>query len=110
MNLTRLRRISPEVLELSWSDGHTGPCSVRTLRDNCPCAGCSGETVLMRTYPGSPAADDVPGKYELVAAQVVGNYAVQITWGDGHREGLYTWEVLRGLCECPACGAARTGR
>ena len=109
MNLTRLKRLSAGVLELAWSDGHVGRCSMRTLRDGCPCAGCKGETVLLRAVPGTPAADDVPGKYELVAAGVVGSYAVQITWGDGHREGLYTWEVLRGLCECPACVAARTG-
>jgi DUF971 family protein len=109
MKLTRLKRASEAALEFQWSDGHVGQCSLKSLRDGCPCAGCAGETVLMRSYPGSPAADDVPGKYELVAAEVVGNYAVQMTWGDGHREGLYTWEVLRRLCECPACSAARTG-
>jgi DUF971 family protein len=109
MNLTAFRRLSPEALELVWSDGHVGQCSVRTLRDGCPCAGCKGETVLMRTYAGSPAADDVPGKYELVAASAVGNYAVPVTWGDGHREGLYTWDLLRGLCECPACVRSRSG-
>jgi DUF971 family protein len=109
MSLVRLKRLSPAAIELAWSDGHVGPCSVRTLRDRCPCAGCSGETVLLRTFPGSPAPDDVPGKYELVRADVVGNYAVQLTWGDGHREGLYTWDVLRGLCECPSCVASRAG-
>jgi len=25
----------------------------------------------------------------------VGNYAVQITWSDGHSAGIYTWELLR---------------
>jgi DUF971 family protein len=107
MKLTKFKRVSPDALELAWSDGHVGRCSLRALRRGCPCAGCRGETVLLRTVPGSPAADDVPGKYELVAAEVVGNYAVQVTWGDGHREGLYTWEVLRELCECPECAPAR---
>jgi DUF971 family protein len=110
MKLARLKRLSADTLEFQWSDGHTGICSVTTLRDSCPCAGCTGETVLMRSYPGSPAADTVPGKYELVAATVVGNYAIQVTWGDGHREGLYTWHVLRGICECPSCVRARTGQ
>jgi DUF971 family protein len=29
----------------------------------------------------------------------VGNYALKITWSDGHNSGLYTWPHLRRLCE-----------
>jgi len=27
----------------------------------------------------------------------VGHYAVRITWGDGHSDGIYTYKMLRGL-------------
>ncbi len=30
--------------------------------------------------------------------EVVGNYALKITFSDGHDSGLYSWEYLKGLC------------
>ena len=43
-----------EQLLLDWDDGHQGVIALRTLRDNCPCASCQGETVLLRTYAPIP--------------------------------------------------------
>lgn len=101
--LTKLRRESGGTIRLTWSDGHDGPISLQTLRDRCPCAGCAGETVLLRSYV-PPAPDrETPGRYDLKGATPVGNYALQLLWGDGHGEGLYTWDHLRSLCECPEC-------
>lgn len=85
-------------LTLEWSDGQSGIISLRTLRDACPCAGCQGETVLLKTYRPEPMPD-MPGKYELKDIKQVGSYALQMTWGDGHATGLYTWEKLRSLCQ-----------
>ncbi len=31
--------------------------------------------------------------------KLVGNYALKISWSDGHDTGLYTWQHLRQLCE-----------
>jgi DUF971 family protein len=33
----------------------------------------------------------------ITALEAVGNYALKITFSDGHRTGLYTWEYLQGL-------------
>ena len=97
-------------MALEWDDGHRGPVSLKTLRDACPCATCKGETVLLHHYaPVTPAAD-TPGRYQLTGAQTVGNYAMQFIWGDGHSEGLFAWDYLRGLCECDECRSARRGR
>ena len=38
-----------------------------------------------------------PGMYDLTNIQVVGNYAVQADWKDGHNTGIYSWEILRGI-------------
>ena len=91
-----------EQLSVSWDDGHAGLVSLKTLRDECPCAGCKGETVLLRTYTPSPQVE-LPGRYRLVSAQQVGSYALGARWGDGHSSGIYTWEHLRALCECETC-------
>jgi DUF971 family protein len=34
----------------------------------------------------------------ITAIQPVGNYAVQLTFSDGHDTGLYSWEYLYELC------------
>ncbi len=98
----QVRLNTPEQLGITWDDGHLGLISLITLRDQCPCAGCQGETVLLRSYQPLPQPE-LPGKYVLKNAEQVGSYALQLTWGDGHATGLYTWEKLRGLCECELC-------
>ncbi len=102
MIATQIRLSRPGEMAVSWDDRHQSVISLRTLRDHCPCAGCQGETVLLHSYaPVEQPA--LPGKYDLKGAEVVGHYALQLRWGDGHDTGIYPWEVLRGLCECPEC-------
>lgn len=109
MRLTNFTQVTSGMVRLAWDDGHAGPISLRRLRDGCPCAHCSGETVLLASYVPPPADTSVPGRYDLRGATPVGNYALQFRWGDGHGEGIYTWGVLRNLCECPACAARAAG-
>jgi DUF971 family protein len=40
------------------------------------------------------------------AAISVGNYAIQITFSDGHSTGIYSYDQLRTICPCPECGEA----
>ena len=35
--------------------------------------------------------------------QLVGRYALQFSWNDGHATGIYPFEVLREICPCPEC-------
>jgi DUF971 family protein len=107
MRLTNFKQLTSGTVHMVWDDGHAGPVSLHRLRDGCPCAQCSGETVLLASYVPPPPDTTVPGRYELKGATAVGNYALQPRWGDGHGEGIYTWELLRRLCECPECAAAR---
>jgi len=37
----------------------------------------------------------------------VGNYAVSLTWKDGHNTGIYPFRLLRRLCPCDACGGEK---
>lgn len=107
MHLTEFKQQQSGEIRMVWDDGHTGPVSLRRLRDACPCAGCMGETVLLRTFTPPPRDTSAPGRYELKGAVPVGNYALQFRWADGHGEGIFTWELLRGLCECPVCAPER---
>jgi len=50
----------------------------------------------------------VPGTAEqrrmatVASAELVGQYALRITWADGHDTGIYDYELLRSLGETQA--------
>jgi DUF971 family protein len=96
MKPTSIKQSPDGEFTIVWDDGVTTHCTARQLRDGCPCAECKGETVLLHSY--APAAKSIqPGHYEIKSIVPVGSYAVQITWGDGHATGLYSWNYLRNL-------------
>ena len=97
MKPTSIKRISTTEIRITWEDGKETVHTLEQLRDNCPCAGCSGETVLLHGYRPPKPDRTTPGRYELTDIRQVGSYAVQITWGDGHNTGIYTFERLRNL-------------
>ena len=43
------------------------------------------------------------GNTEIREIATVGNYAITIKWGDGHGSGIYNYEYLRMICQCPEC-------
>jgi DUF971 family protein len=58
----------------------------------------------MGTPPDPTVFDQADqGQHTLLGADLVGTYALQLLWADGHKYGLYGWEYLRGLCPCPTC-------
>lgn len=92
------------VTEIEWGDGHKGVYPHEILRGYCPCAGCQG-------HSGTIAYLEAHGtQLELEGIEPVGNYALQLTWFDGHSSGLYSYRYLRSLCHCDECrpGAAKT--
>jgi DUF971 family protein len=88
------------VLLLEWSDGHRGEVTLDVLRRACPCAECGGARQQPRG--ALPVLGRAPA---LRSAQAVGRYALQFVWADGHQAGIYSLDLLRGLCQCPECSA-----
>jgi DUF971 family protein len=91
------------VLMIDWADGHHSEYPLRGLRAACPCAECRGGHAGMGKA-GTPHMLELPmvesRSSELVSMEMVGNYAVQLVWKDGHSHGIYTWELLRQMCPC----------
>lgn len=84
-------------LSIGWQDGKTTNIPLKYLRDECPCASCKGETILFKTFrPPKPAVFSEE-MYKIKNIDVVGDYAIQITWKDGHNTGIYSWEYLKTL-------------
>jgi len=94
MTPKKVTKMNPQFLKIVWEDAREQIFSIQALRDNCPCAGCSGERVLMHEYVPPEPDRSTPGRYDLKGITPVGSYALQLTWGDGHLTGIYTYESL----------------
>jgi DUF971 family protein len=95
------------IFELTWADGKKMTYPHEILRGYCPCAGCQGHEGTIKFV--KPTSDI---QMELDGIDPVGNYALQLTWFDGHSSGLYSYKYLRALCHCDQCrpGAAKEER
>ncbi len=90
-----------QVLIVKFKDGSSVELPWGLLRDACPCAECK-----QAHGPRDPLQLMVAPDTNLVAYEYAGNYAVQLTWGDGHRYGIYSWNYLRELAEKLAASRA----
>ncbi|HMP82185.1 MAG TPA: DUF971 domain-containing protein [Verrucomicrobiota bacterium] len=84
-------------LAIKWDDGVESFIAVETLRRRCPCAGCQGEVDVLGNLHINPPKPLPPAAFQLVRVTLVGGYAVQPTWADGHSSGLYPFDYLRKL-------------
>lgn len=85
-------------LAIAWNDGVESFIQLETLRKGCPCAVCQGEADVMG-HVDRPERTFTPASFQLKGYQVIGGYALQPTWADGHGTGLYSFTYLRKLCE-----------
>jgi DUF971 family protein len=98
-------------VDIIWSDEHVSHYEFAYLRDECPCATCNEEREKKRVFAstGPTSAAALPmfkPKTRAQAATVVGNYAIQITFSDGHATGIYSYDILRTICPCADCAKA----
>jgi DUF971 family protein len=84
-------------LALKWSDGSESFIALTKLRQHCPCAACKGEVDVMGNLYKAPEQTLSPRAFELTRLNLVGGYAVQPLWADGHSTGLYTFDYLKRL-------------
>lgn len=88
-------------LEIKWNDGHLSAYPLRDLREACPCAECRSQNQVGAGQTDSNVLRLGRARdYNAQSVELVGNYALQVEWGDGHRTGIYTWPYLRDLCPC----------
>jgi DUF971 family protein len=95
-------------VDITWADGHASHYEFAYLRDECPCATCKDEREKKQDFAGSvpkpsAALPMFKPKVRANAATSVGNYAIQLTFNDGHATGIYSYDQLRSICPCPAC-------
>ena len=84
-------------LAVNWSDETESFVALKTLRDCCPCAFCSGETDALGNVYIGPKRELGEAAYEAANFERIGHYAIRIFWSDSHADGLYTYEMLKKL-------------
>lgn len=95
-----LQLIGSEVA-IRWADGAESFISFATLRANSPSAAVRGE----RDIFGHQYGGEVPQNHvgvEVTGWERIGNYAIRFDFSDGHRTGLYSYELLQALGNPPA--------
>ena len=84
-----------QALRVTWADGRVCRYAAPDLRRACPCAQCVNEWTGERML--RPEA--VPDSVAIADIDIVGRYALNFRWSDGHQTGIYSFRLLRALCE-----------
>ena len=84
---------------IEWNDGHKSFYDCIHLRVNCGCAECVEEWSNRKLLDPMSIPSDLKAEDYLM----IGRYAIQFLWSDAHFTGIYTFEMLRTLCQCAQC-------
>ncbi|MBI4907122.1 MAG: DUF971 domain-containing protein [Acidobacteria bacterium] len=95
-------------IKIDWQDGHHSEYTCAYLRDECPCATCTGAhgTEPQKSDYSKPQANPFQmykAAIKMTSVEPVGNYAIRIVWNDGHSTGIYSYEHFRRICQCQEC-------
>ncbi len=84
-------------LRITWGDERACNYTAAGLRRACPCAQCVNEWTGQRVLNPATVAEELT----IGDLSLVGRYALNFRWSDGHETGIYSFRYLRELCEAP---------
>jgi len=85
-------------LAIQWNDGAESYLDLQFLRRACPCAACGGEPDVLGNIM-RPNVSYSDNSFELLGFDIVGGYAIQPRWADGHNTGIYSFQYLRRISQ-----------
>jgi DUF971 family protein len=98
-------------IKIDWKDNHHSEYALAYLRDECPCATCTGAhgTEPQKSNYSAPETPFQMYKptLKMLSVEPVGSYAIRIEWSDGHNTGIYSFDHFRKICPCHDCRQAR---
>lgn len=98
-----IRRAGPMEIIVAWSDGHESRYTGDLLRKNCPCADCDVQRTSSSKSKLRVLANPILEPVTIQQIGVVGTYAVNFEFSDGHTMGIYPYDLLRQICPCAQC-------
>jgi len=87
---TQIEPYSPTELFVAWNNGEKFAIPYADIRYWCPCAGCVDENTGQRTIQRQSVHPEI----RPTNVQLIGRYAVQITWSDGHDTGMFHYDRI----------------
>jgi len=83
-------------LSIRWGDGRESVYPISLLRRLSPSADMRELRKQMLKDPLTilPSSGG-SGEITALDAELIGNYAIKISFSDGHSSGLYSWDYLR---------------
>lgn len=90
---TKIIEESDSELTIEWSDGDPTTFTAAQLRRACPCAGCIDEWTGEKRLDEASVPDDLSFKH----TSIVGRYALNFHFSDGHDTGIFSFDLLRKL-------------
>jgi len=90
---TNIQQIGNE-LAIQWNDNAESYLNLEVLRRACPCAACGGESDVLGNIV-RPNVTYTAESFQLDRFHLVGGYALQFRWADGHSTGIYSFDYLR---------------
>ncbi len=101
----KIEKKSETQMHIQWSTGEKTDVPFAELRFHCRCASCVDEWTRVRKVTREEVKPDI--KPTLVES--VGRYAIQINWNDGHKAGIYPFELLYAIANGKADEYDSTG-
>jgi DUF971 family protein len=83
-------------IAIAWEDGAESFISMEKLRAASPSAENIGEQDLLGNTYGGTAQKHFPG-VTVKSWRMIGGYAVQFDFSDGHCTGIYPFDMLKQL-------------
>ncbi|MBC8203847.1 MAG: DUF971 domain-containing protein [Planctomycetes bacterium] len=84
-------------LRLDWADGESVFFPIDYLRKMSPSADSKALRDELENNPLAILQGSNSEPLTALGAELVGNYAIRISFSDGHTAGIYSWEYLRSL-------------
>lgn len=82
---------------IRWQDSSESFLAGSFLRQQSPSAQNIGERDILGVLHGQDRRGEDFSSVELTGFQYVGNYALQLSFSDGHSSGIYSWDYLKSL-------------
>lgn len=92
---TQIVEESDREISISWSDNSESRYDAAQLRRACPCATCRDEWTGEKILNESHIAEDLTFSH----ISIVGRYALNFHFSDGHETGIYSFNYLRELSQ-----------
>lgn len=90
---TEIVEESDSEVSIRWSDAAETKYTAPQLRRSCPCAGCIDEWTGEKQLDDSQISDDLAFRH----ISIVGRYALNFHFTDGHDTGIFSFAFLRKL-------------